>query len=308
MPVTLEARAPAVCRICASPNVSLVKPSDIAARINSDQVKITDDSYGLTAAIYRCASCGFMQCSDAEGVVQAYEDLEDQEYEAGRKERALQARAILSRMLAVARARPDGARLLDIGAGSGILVEAATELGLKAEGIEPSRSLQSTASRHDCTVHLGTLPHADVAGGFDFVTIIDVIEHVDDPVALVRAASDLLKESGHLVVVTPDANSLMARMMGWRWWHYRVAHVGYFSPNNLEMCLMQAGLKRIAFSRPGWVFSVEYIRTRLQRYLPAWLLPRERAWMRRTSIPLNLRDSMMMIAVRGPERAIKSAC
>jgi 2-polyprenyl-3-methyl-5-hydroxy-6-metoxy-1,4-benzoquinol methylase len=288
----------APCRICGHPAMSLVKPSDIEGQINSTQVKITDDSYGVTAAIYRCTRCGFMQCSEIEGVASAYQELEDPVYEAGRKERALQSRAILSRLLAVTGLGARKRRLLDIGAGSGILVEAATELGIDAEGIEPSRWLQSAATRQGCNVHLGTLPHPALIGKFDFVTMVDVIEHVDDPVGFVRAAAILLRGDGALLVVTPDAGSIAARMMGWHWWHYRAAHVGYFNRRNLELCLTKAGLTPIAFSRPGWVFSVEYLRERLLRYLPALLVPKHGNWMSRCSIPLNLRDSMMFIAVR----------
>ncbi len=284
------------CRLCNAQPLALVKPSNIQSRIASGDVRITDYRYGVTAAVYRCPACGFMQCSEVEGVSEAYRGLEDPEYEETRAERLLQAQVLLAEILRSAGRSPVNATLLDIGAGSGILLEAATSMGFTAEGVEPSQWLQAAARRHGCAVHLGTLPNPAIRESYDVITIVDVIEHVEDPLGLLRTARGLLKAGGIIAIVTPDASSLAARIMGWRWWHYRVAHIGYFKPANLRSACAAIGLNVVSFSRPGWVFSVGYLRKRLVRYLPDWLVPSERPWMYRRVIPLNLRDSMMIVA------------
>ena len=284
------------CRICGSDEVALVKPANISSQVQSKDFQITDHHYGVTLAIYRCDKCGFMQCTEVADTVNFYQALEDPEYEAGRSLRLLQAKAILKTVIQTISVLHSGSRLLDIGAGSGILVEAATNMGFDAEGIEPSNWLQALAVKNGCRVHSGVLPHPAVNGPFDAVTIIDVIEHVDDPRALLKSAASLVSQSGVVVIVTPDAGSILARLMGWRWWHYRIAHVGYFTRHNLELACQRGGLRVVATSRPGWVFSMDYLLTRLRNYLPAWLLPRARTWMQRVSIPLNLGDSLMVIA------------
>ena len=56
--------------------------------------------------------------------------------------------------------------------------------------------------------------------------------------------------------------------MGWRWWHFRVAHVGYFSHATLD----GSGARRltpVAPRRPGWVLPLSYLLERLERYLPS---------------------------------------
>lgn len=96
------------------------------------------------------------------------------------------------------------ATLLDVGAGSGILVEEALELGFAAKGIEPSGSLQATAVQRGLPVTHGVLPNSEVAGPFEVVTLIDVIEHVPDPVDLMRRIKSVMAPDGICVVVTPD--------------------------------------------------------------------------------------------------------
>jgi SAM-dependent methyltransferase len=198
-------------------------------------------------------------------------------------------------------------RLLDVGAGAGILVEAATGMGIRAEGIEPSQWLQQAAVRHGCRVHAGVLPSPAITPPYDIVTMVDVIEHVEDPRGLLREAALLLAPDGVLAVVTPDAGSLMARLLGWRWWHYRIAHVGYFDRANLHLACAREGLSVAATTRPGWVFSLAYLRERLLNYVPAALVPKERGWMQRVSVPLNLGDSLMVLARRAEPAGGESA-
>jgi SAM-dependent methyltransferase len=273
----------------------LAKPGNTTRALSSRDFAITDANYGVTAAIYECRDCGFRQCTDMTDVTQHYEALEDPAYEQGRAQRLRQARALLEGAIHAAGIDLRGRRLLDVGAGSGVLVEAAAALGLRAEGIEPSSWLASRARERGWPVHVGVLPHPAVHPPFDLITMVDVLEHVADPFALVMAARALLSHDGRLMIVTPDVRSLPARLLGWKWWHYRVAHIGYFDRRTLSRLVARAGLEVESYSRPGWYFPVSYLRERVLRYLPAWMVPRRAAWMERVSLPLNLRDSLCAI-------------
>lgn len=285
------------CRVCGGDALALAKVSNLRGALGAQDFAITDDCYGVTGAIYRCGSCGFMQCHDMSHVVEFYQSLEDPTYEAGRDERLLQAQRLLDAIVPILGKDPGSLRLLDVGAGSGILVEAASRMRIKAEGVEPSSWLSAAARTHGCRVHHGVLPHPDAVGPYDLVTQVDVIEHVEDPLGLLKASAALLAPDGLLAVVTPDVSSLAARLMGWRWWHFRVAHIGYFSFDTLALLCRRAGLEPIARKRPAWYFTVSYLRQRLARYVPSWLLPRAR-WMDRFVVRLNLRDSVLLICRR----------
>jgi 2-polyprenyl-3-methyl-5-hydroxy-6-metoxy-1,4-benzoquinol methylase len=272
----------------------LVKQSNLPSALNTEAFRITDAHYGTTAAIFQCQDCDFVQCSDLEGVLDYYVYMDDQGYEQTRQERALQARKLLQ---VATRHRPSG-RLLDVGAGSGILVEEALKLGFAAEGIEPARSLQQEASRRGLPVRSGVLPQAEVAGPYDVVTLIDVIEHVPDPLGLLTQIRDLMTPESICVLVTPDVGSIAARLMGWRWWHYRVAHIGYFSRNTLQKALRAVALTAIETSRPTWYFPASYLASRVMGYLPPSLRLSVPKTLNRLTVPLNLFDSLLVICKR----------
>ena len=112
--------------------------------------------------------------------------------ETGRAPRALQAERLLG---AVRPYCPTG-RLLDIGAGAGILVDAANRAGYRAEGVEPSDWMVRRAAEHGVTVHRGVLPMPGISGPYDVVTLVDVIEHVSDPADLLAQARAVLAPDG----------------------------------------------------------------------------------------------------------------
>ena len=107
---------------------------------------------------------------------------------------------------------------------------------------------------------------------------------------------------GLVVVTTPDAASVAARVMRRKWWHYRVAHVGYFNRETMTRALTQAGLTLERVERYSWVLSVGYIAERLERYLPIGFLRRRIAEtgvgrrLFQKAIPVNLLDSLTYYA------------
>lgn len=269
------------------------------AALSSDDFAITDSGYGKTMALFDCPSCGLRQCPETQDVIRFYADLEDPAYEDGAAERTLQAEKLLAGVLkSLGRPNGRGLRLLDVGAGSGMLVDAARKLGFDAVGVEPSRWLAARARAKNLPVHEGVLPHQDVQGPFDVVMLIDVIEHVTDPIALMSTLRDHLASGGSAYVVTPDVSSFFARIMGLRWWHYRIAHISYFNKATLRLTCERAGLTPASVSRPGWYFSYAYLRERLMQYLPSWLLPPPAGPLKKLTIPLNLGDSILMRCVK----------
>jgi SAM-dependent methyltransferase len=280
------------CWICGCSEMELVRRSTLpATQLNSEDFRITDSGYGRTAALYRCAKCHFRQAADLPDVLRFYERLEDAEYVGTWKSRAKQARQLLERLIHFG----GSGRLLDIGAGSGILVEAALQLGFAAEGVEPSAWLQAQSATRRLPVHHGTLPHSEIHGPYDTVTIIDVIEHVSNPVELLTATKQIMRPGAIGLLVTPDVDSLMARLMGFSWWHYRIAHVGYFNRHTLEKALRRSGLEPVAWERAGWYFPADYLAIRLLSYIPAVLRPPLPRVLQRFTVRLNLFDSFLVV-------------
>ena len=279
------------CWVCGSTQQFILRESNLDVPLSSNLFKITDAHYGETGSIYQCQECGFRQCNDLDQVLDFYEKLEDKDYEASRAERAIQARRILQ---TVSAHRPVG-QLLDIGAGSGILVEEAQKLGYIAQGIEPSKWLCDKAIERGLSVYHGTLPHVNINPPYDVVTLIDVIEHVSNQVELLKNIHQIMAKDGIGIVVTPDVGSLTARLMGYRWWHYRIAHIGYFNQKTLNLALVNANLRSLCVLRPKWYFSMPYLIERVNFYLPRLFHLPVFKWMESITVPLNLFDSILVV-------------
>lgn len=300
-----------VCRICGAGGLELDKPGNVGRPLAAEDFRITNSDYGMTADIYRCGDCGFLQCPGLGETLGFYERLEDPRYEEDRRARGIQARKVLERIerfrwcdgssTGTGRVPVLRGRLLDVGAGSGILLEQAKAMGYEAEGVEPSRWLCERARQHGLTVHQGVLPHPEAHGPYDVVVVMDVVEHVADPVGLLREARQVAAAGGLVAVVTPDVRSVAARLLGRRWWHYRVAHVGYFHKKTLRLAGEKAGLKLLRVYRPPWYFPLDYIIERVGRYLPRFLRMRGPRFSRRIVLPVNFGDSLLGIfEVAGP--------
>jgi SAM-dependent methyltransferase len=281
----------ASCWICGANSWRLFKESSLNGSISSDDFKITDARYGHTGRIEQCGACGFKQVKNIESVLKFYENLEDTAYDQGREQRGLQARKILEAVLPY----KNSGRLLDVGAASGILLEQAAELGFDGEGVEPSKSLAKNAQEAGLKVHLGIFPHSQIKGPYDVVTLIDVIEHVPCPIQLLRDIGAYLKADGVGVLTTPDVQSLVARLLGRRWWHFRVAHIGYFSHITIKRALAEAGLEVIKISSPAWYFTYDYACERAMVYFPQFLRFKLPSFLRERTIRVNFFDSMQVI-------------
>lgn len=279
------------CWLCHSEQVRMKRKGHLAEPLHPEHFRITATDYGITGDIYECSHCGFLFCPTVGNVLSHYERMTDSGYEATRNERALQAKQLLKK---ISRHKPRG-DLLDVGAGSGILVEQALHETYNALGIEPSLALSQTAQNLHLPVRTGILPQPDFRNRFDVVTLIDVIEHVDMPRALLAEAVACMKDDGICAIATPDVASLAARIMQKKWWHYRLAHIGYFDRATLAKLAESVGLEIIALYRPAWYFPADYLGERLLSYLPPWLRIRPPKWLGRLTIPLNLFDSLLVV-------------
>jgi SAM-dependent methyltransferase len=91
----------------------------------------------------------------------------------------------------------------------------------------------------------GSLPHPDLAGSsFDLVTMMHSLEHVHDPLQVLRAARELLVPGGRLVVAVPNIESLPFRWFGSSWFGLDLPrHLTHFTPRTLPLMLRWAGFE-----------------------------------------------------------------
>jgi len=257
------------CPLCLSPQTSLFMKGTVEPeKISSENFRITDSHYGLRWTFFSCRSCGFVFANPApasEAIAQFYADLDDEEYSQEDEGRGRNFSTVLRRLRPYA---PPGSLLLDVGAASGIFLNLAREAGYRVAGIEPSAALAADAERlYGLKLFCGTVEQFAACEKFAAITLLDVLEHVTDPKAFVSRLGGLLAPGGMLVIVTPDVGSLAARIMGGRWWHYRVAHLNFFNRHSLGWLLEKQGFEIVLRKRFAWNFSAYYLVTRLLPFL-----------------------------------------
>ena len=277
--------------MCNSKNLIQLSQKSVVDELKPKDLKISDFQYGLSLASFRCSDCSFVFCPTATDTLDAYSEMIDLDYAVDSDLRILRARDIVKK---VVHFKSDGL-WLDVGAGSGELVQASSDAGFKSTGLEPSRYLAKIAIELGRDVLQESLLNYN-SGDVNVISFIDVIEHVENPRELLSKAISLLTPDGVLVIITPDISSLAARVFRNYWWHIRPAHIGYFSKATLKQLLDELNLQELSISRPPRTFHGEYLATRLSVYLPAPISSALKRILSNTILRFNLYDELMVIA------------
>jgi 2-polyprenyl-3-methyl-5-hydroxy-6-metoxy-1,4-benzoquinol methylase len=167
------------------------------------------EEFGL--GVNRCGQCGLVYVSPRlsehqhhyhggrEAILAKYGPILRGERAHNRDPNYRQELAVLARL------RPSG-RLLDVGTHCGFFLRMARGMGWELEGVEPSPAAALAREFFGLQVHRGQLEQLGLPDEtYDLVTLIDVIEHLDRPLPLLREVHRLLKPDGLLFVKTPNA-------------------------------------------------------------------------------------------------------
>lgn len=147
-----------------------------------------------------------------------------------------------------------GTDLLDVGCGNGRYLAQMRILGWEVTGVEVDPAAADRArAAFGLTVHTGTLFDGEFPPeSFDVVTISHVIEHVDDPLGLLRECCRVLRPGGRVVITTPNSASLGHRWFGAVWRGLEPPrHLTIFSPRALDQIVRQAGFQRVKLQTSG---------------------------------------------------------
>jgi SAM-dependent methyltransferase len=160
----------------------------------------------------------------------------------------------------------DVRRVIDIGCGDGFHLDLMRTYGdpnweLAGVDLDP-RAIKAARGR-GLTVHEGTVESLDLPpASFDVALMIQTIEHVSDPPAVLRATRELLRPGGRLMLVTDNTGSLDFRLFRGRHWggYHFPRHWNLFNESSMRAIAAKTGFEVESFatmmSPVNWTYSV----------------------------------------------------
>jgi SAM-dependent methyltransferase len=183
------------------------------------------------------------------------------------------------RMLRAGRHLPAQARILDVGCGDGFHLDLLRRYGPRGWqlfGVDVDPRAVAAARRRGLDVELSTIENASIElGSIDLVLCIQTIEHVSDPVALVRSIAAVLRPGGRLYLITDSTDSPDFRLNKGRHWggYHFPRHWNLFNKTSMRKLAQCGGLDveelGTTTSPVNWTYSVRNL-------LDDWGAPR---WM-----------------------------
>jgi SAM-dependent methyltransferase len=244
------------CWICGGADLRPVTRAIFEFSAYAEQDPELAELTGARIDLLRCAACGFGQPAGLPALPDYFGRMYDQrwsdawmeaEFHEGTKD--LIFRATLRDL--AGRLPPARRSLLDLGAHVGRLIHMAAKEGWRAEGVELNPRTSAYAARATgLPVHRADLRDLQAEGRrYGAVTLVDVLEHIAEPVGALHAVRAVLEPGGWIAVKVPHgpAQLLKERIRGRVFRGYRptvadnLVHVSHFTPRALRMALEQAG-------------------------------------------------------------------
>jgi SAM-dependent methyltransferase len=170
-------------------------------------------------------------------------------------------------------------RLLEIGCGAGAFLYRMAQEGWEVEGLELSQDAGREAQRLGFPVFIGSLADApDPTKSYDLIVGWMVLEHLHDPLQMLRKLWRWSAPGGWIALSVPDAGALEFRLFQDAWYALDVPrHLFHFTPKTAARVLRQSGweLQRIVwqdnpnnlilslrnrFQERGWRRAADYLK------------------------------------------------
>ena len=135
--------------------------------------------------------------------------------------------------------------VVEIGSGKGYLLSLMKNLGWNIQGIEISSEASIYAvSSLNIPTFKGTIVDFNKEfhnTRFPLVLVLDVIEHIPDPIIFLKNVDKILANGGLLIVDTPNGDAKNIEYLGRKWPAFNPFHIYFFSISNLQLLLTRMG-------------------------------------------------------------------
>jgi methionine biosynthesis protein MetW len=129
-------------------------------------------------------------------------------------------------------------RVLDIGCGIGAYLNALSQDGYECVGIEDNQTYVAECQRNGLMVQYMNAHHLEFPKeSFDTVIMVEVLEHLTDPVTALQEAFRVAKQNVILSVPNIGVIPIMSKYHVVPWHLLEATHVNFFTPKILEIAL-----------------------------------------------------------------------
>src|SRR5262245_24296929 len=201
------------------------------------------------------------------------------------------------RILAALRKHVASGKLIELGCALGFFLQEASS-SFATCGIEISDHAREVCKSKGLDVERDATPEVlATRGPFDAAVMLDVLEHMQDPGAVLDHLHGAMRPGAQLLVTTGDYGSLLARAMGKRWRLMTPPqHLWFFSPATVSALLARHGFRVHTVDHPWKLVPLALVVYQATRYLGGQNMLRR--FVPRGRIPINLFDAMRVIAAR----------
>ena len=136
--------------------------------------------------------------------------------------------------------------ILDFGCGIGGFLDCAKKSAATASGVELDLSLQESFENRDLKVFPNLLSAQKGKTKYDLITSFHVIEHLSNPISILKELAELLDENGEIIIEVPNSDDVLLTLYNCKSFQnftYWSQHLFLFNSHTLARLIKQAGLK-----------------------------------------------------------------
>lgn len=155
-------------------------------------------------------------------------------------------------------------KLLDVGCGMGTNLSRLKKFGWNTYGVELDEYAAGYSRELGHNIFCGTLLDAKFPSNFfDVIMFKDVLEHLDNPVEVLKEACRILKSGGRVYILVPISNNLFFNLFKGRWYSLDTPrHLWIPSTKAINILCHRAGMrvKKVRYKRGGEILgSIQYL-------------------------------------------------
>ena len=143
---------------------------------------------------------------------------------------------------------PKKSRVLEIGSGHGFFLEIMKTNGFDIIGYDISKEKRKYSKKiTDVPVYdININEKIPADNKFDIVVLFHTLEHITDPITLLKNIKKLLKPKGKILIEVPNSDDFHLKLNKfYKEFYWERAHIHYFNPNKLKYVIHKSGFKNI---------------------------------------------------------------